>query len=521
MITAYDVASALTPSFLDVIHRGEGRPVAGLDIADSSEGATPEPGDLVLAVGFDDVDDLLRLLDQTPAMAGLVVRHAWSTSQPLRARCESTDLPLLALTAGATWSIVAGLLRTVIDAAASGGQAAAGPDQVYGGLFGMADTVGAILQAPVTIEDATSRVVAYSSGQDDVDAARMATIFGRQVPRRVREHYRSSGVFRRMAHSDEPFHVPAHDSDGRGRYVVPVHAGGEWLGSVWAVTDTEAPPHRARELTAATELIALHLLHLRAHGELSHQARLDRVRSALLGTATTSPLQREEGPWRVVVLDGPETDMQADARRELWLAIARRAGWRHPLIADLGDRVHGIVRATGTAPGSWGWLHELVRGDSGAHARLAAVAGSPAQDLAGLAESRRQAEELERIGVASGHEALTVEEAWPAVTVARAVEGLAPHSPVSPLHAFVARGDDPDGTVTATLEAVIDHWGEPRRAARRLGVHPNTIRYRLAQLAKVLPLDLEDPAQRLALRLEIAQTSIAKPESASGRPTAE
>ncbi|WP_374999850.1 PucR family transcriptional regulator [Aeromicrobium sp. CTD01-1L150] len=506
MITAYDVASALTPSFLDVVHRGEGRPVVGLDIADSREGTTPEPGDLVLAVGFDDVDDLLQLIDDTPGVAGVVVPHAWSTSRTLRARCQNADLALLALAEGTTWSIVVGLLRTVIDAGASGGQAAAGPDQVYGGLFAMADTVGAILDAPVTIEDATSRVVAYSSGQDDVDAARMATIFGRQVPRRVREHYRSSGVFRRMAHCDEPFHVPAHDSDGRGRYVVPVHAGGEWLGSVWAVIDTEVPPHRAHDLGAATELIALHLLRLRAHGELAHQARLDRVRSALLGTASTAPLPPDEGPWRVVVLDGPEPDLQADARRELWLAIARRAGWRQPLIADLDDRVHAIVRATGTAPGSWQWLHELVRSDGGAHATLTAVAGGPAQGLPGLAESRRQAEELDRIGAASGgHDALTVEDAWPAVTVARAVEGLAPHSPVSPLHGFVAHGHDPDGTVVATLEAVLDRWGEPGRAARQLGVHPNTVRYRLARLAKVLPLDLEDPAQRLALRLEIAR----------------
>ena len=47
--------------------------------------------------------------------------------------------------------------------------------------------------------------------------------------------------------------------------------------------------------------------------------------------------------------------------------------------------------------------------------------------------------------------------------------------------------------------------GEPRRAAQALGVHPNTVRYRTARLAEWCDVDLDDPAQRLAVRLEIAR----------------
>ena len=69
-----------------------------------------------------------------------------------------------------------------------------------------------------------------------------------------------------------------------------------------------------------------------------------------------------------------------------------------------------------------------------------------------------------------------------------------------------ALADSPEGaTMLATLEAVIDYWGEPRRAAQALGVHPNTVRYRTARLADWCDIDLDDPAQRLAVRLEIAR----------------
>ena len=88
-------------------------------------------------------------------------------------------------------------------------------------------------------------------------------------------------------------------------------------------------------------------------------------------------------------------------------------------------------------------------------------------------------------------------------TIARALTGLEQLPPVSPVTALA--GSPEGATMLATLEAVIDYWGEPRRAAQALGVHPNTVRYRTARLADWCDIDLDDPAQRLAVRLEIAR----------------
>ena len=181
--------------------------------------------------------------------------------------------------------------------------------------------------------DATSRVLAYSTGQDDVDEARTSTIVGRQVPREVRSHFRSLGVFRRLAASDEPFLVPGGAGGIKARYVVPVRAGGEWLGSVWAVVDRPVPDLHRAELSAAAQVIALYLLRLRSQSELQRQVHLDHVRTLLQGTVKSQPGWLEEGPWRVAVVLGP-SDLAPEARCELWQALARRYGWRQPVLAS-------------------------------------------------------------------------------------------------------------------------------------------------------------------------------------------
>src|SRR5690606_3693161 len=134
-------------------------------------------------------------------------------------------------------------------------------------LFGVADAVAAIIDAPVTIEDSQSRVLAYSRGQDSSDPVRHSTIVGRRVPAPVLAHFRGQGVFRRLTSSDEPLIVPA-AAGLRARFVFPVRAGDEWLGSVWAVVDEPVAPHLVAEVRRITAALAVHLLRVRAQADL-------------------------------------------------------------------------------------------------------------------------------------------------------------------------------------------------------------------------------------------------------------
>src|SRR5205085_11976720 len=121
------------------------------------------------------------------------------------------------LTRGASWTQLAALLRALL---AEGDVGEAGP-QTLGGipsgdLFALANAIGALLDAPITIEDRSSRVLAYSGRQDEADSSRVETILGRQVPGRFTRILEERGVFQAMYRSDQPVYVEPVPEEGAG-----------------------------------------------------------------------------------------------------------------------------------------------------------------------------------------------------------------------------------------------------------------------------------------------------------------
>ncbi|MCR1781332.1 helix-turn-helix domain-containing protein [Nocardioides carbamazepini] len=518
MMTAEQIGAALTPSFLTTVVVGEARQVSGLELVEAGTREAVLPGDLTVAVGVRDEADLLVVVDAVRACAGLVARRALAVSPAVAAACRERGLTLLALADDTALSAAVTVLRDVV---AQTGRDADGwsSGSVYTDLFALADVLAALLDAPVTIEDARSRVLAYSSGQHGIDDARTSTIIGRQVPREVRDHFRSLGVFRRIAHSDEPVFVPAGGAEVKPRLVIPVRAGGEWLGSVWAVVAAEPAADAVARARTAAEVLALHFLRLRTRGELHRRLESEQVRAVLRGEAATLP-GGSDGPWRAVALAGPRSDLEPEERVTVWTALAQRHGWRAPLLCDVDGVVCAVVRDRPAAgPGSWTWLRDLVEAEARADPTLAAAAGGAVDTTERLVVSAAQAVEVAGLRRTAGRPVpavSTVDEAWPALVLARAVRGAGAAAPVSPIAALVEQDREHDSELVATLCAVIDHWGEPQRAARALGVHPNTVRNRLARLTRAVPVDLEEPVTRLALRLEALHPDLIDPAGPAG-----
>lgn len=55
-----------------------------------------------------------------------------------------------------------------------------------------------------------------------------------------------------------------------------------------------------------------------------------------------------------------------------------------------------------------------------------------------------------------------------------------------------------------SLQAYLDAHGDVRAAATVLLVHPNTVRYRIRRAAEIMGVDLDDPADRLLVELQLA-----------------
>lgn len=532
MITVTDLAESLGAGLLRVVVAGAGTDVHDVVLAEPGDGdSAGRPGELVLGIGLADAQAAVALLDGAAdaGAAGVVVRAHLAGDPHVVDAARRSGTALAELQPHVSWAHLVWLLRGVIDRASAPGVAAPDAWGSHGDLFALADTAAQVVDAPVTIEDTRSRVLAYSTRQDATDPARMSTIVGRRVPPHVLAHYRAAGVFRRLARSDDPVLAPAGPDGTLPRLVVPVRAGGEWLGSIWAVVRGPVPADRVRRLTDIASVLALHLLRLRAESDIARRLTAGALRTALRGGAgevdglpAGSAPALPPGPWRVARLTGAGEEPDVRGRLEVWESVARRFGWHRPLLTDLDGLLFGVFTEAPPGrgetlgaddPGSLAWLRNVLDRTRSHDDGLRAAVGGLARSTAELPRSRAEAAEVGRL-LDAGRPApdlaragvVVLEDVWDAVVVerARVAVGAGTGLSGSPLAALRDHDRAHGTSYLATLTAWLDHYGDPQRAARDLRVHPNTLRYRLRRLGEVAPMDLSSPRVRLALRLQLA-----------------
>ncbi|MGH4031334.1 PucR family transcriptional regulator [Actinomycetota bacterium Odt1-20B] len=498
---------------------------------------------LVLGIGVEGPDETARLLDALgdTGAAALVVRAPAPADATVTAAAERSGVALLALTRGASWAQLAALLRSLL---ADGDVGEAGP-QTLGGtpsgdLFALANAVAALIDAPVTIEDRSSRVLAFSGRQDEADPSRVETVLGRQVPERFTRFLEDSGIFRSLYRSDQPVHVapPETDEFHVPRAAIAVRAGDEVLGSIWAAVRTPLTPQRGQALHDAANLVALHLLRLRAGADVERRLRADLVATALEGgpgaTEALSRLGLTDYAGVVLALavpDPPELigspDLHAQhtaERQRLADAFAMHLTAIHARAATalIGDVAYGILPVPHHQPDAQDRAARtgtdfLTRiGD-----RLTPLIGigPTAHDAGALARSREGADRALRVlRTNNGTRRLAritdvhVEALLLDLADLAAERG---DPPTGPLARLLAYDRDHDSQLVDTLRAWLNAFGDVPAAAETMYVHQNTFRYRLRRATEVAEADLTDPDVRFALMLQLR---LGPPTSGSTRP---
>ncbi|HEY0807224.1 MAG TPA: PucR family transcriptional regulator, partial [Pseudonocardiaceae bacterium] len=273
MLTVQGVVDRVGPTLLRaVLIAPTPRQVNDVVIAEPGRRGQLAAGDLVLgaAVGTGrDAVELIRHAGERGAAAVLLKPPA-SAQATVVAAGRSAGTSLVEVRSGTGWAQLVWLLRTVLDADAETDPKDIGPSGLTD-LFRLADAVAAVVDAPVTIEDANSRVLAYSARQDRTDPARVSTIMGRRVPDDVLARFRSRGVFRDLSRGGNPIYVAAQPDGTLPRLIVPIRMGGELLGSMWAVVADRVPDARAAAFADAGQVVALHLLRRRARVDAQRQ----------------------------------------------------------------------------------------------------------------------------------------------------------------------------------------------------------------------------------------------------------
>ncbi|WP_329416595.1 helix-turn-helix domain-containing protein [Streptomyces sp. NBC_00704] len=504
--------------------KGLGATVTGVNVLDLRE-LVVRPRELLLAVGVDPGSalavDVVRRAGESDA-AGVVFGPGGPepTAGALQSAAEEGGAALLFRTAWCTWAQLVGVLRAGLASAGVPPMAGLGGPRL-GDLNSLADAVAALVGGAVTIEDTESRVLAYSSTEENVDEQRRLTILGRRVPPWRVAAMREAGFFQALWAGDDVLHRPAHGQNPE-RLVGAVRAGGEALGSIWvaAVAGRPLAPNASEALRAAARAAAAHLLHHRTH---SSDARLveDAARALLEERGSVEVLaERASLPLRepcavLAVGTGAADQGDGDPSGVYGLLALHCAAYGHrAVVVPAGGRILVLVGALDRDLGRA--ESQVTRlGESLAH-QLAAALGGPlkvglgdvAPGLARAPESRRAAElALRALTEAAGSRTVArtgdVADAVGILHVVGALRGvdLPPQTSVARLRAFDA--EHGGSCLVETLRAYLDHFGDVSAASRALSVHANSLRYRLRRIAQVSGLDLADPDARLLAQLQL------------------
>jgi hypothetical protein len=491
------------------------------------DAADPPPdgtGALLLLVGADAESPQTVETVRDAADAGYVaavVKLRGGKGHELARAARDAGITLLAAPDDAAWRQVDALLSSALGASGAGGRAPGATTASGDELFTLANALAGAVGGPVVIEDLEQHVLAYSTlpGQP-IDEFRRRGILDRRVPvlaeqvRQYRDVLNAPGMLRMPPLGDEE--LP--------RAAVAIRAGDLPLGTIWVI-EGPSPIDAAgeRALLDGARLAALHMLRRRSGPEIELQAREQALRSALEGSAreadTRARLGLAEGVAVTLVGLAP---LAGNADTAALTARAGAAVARHWSAVLPEAAVAGTARAVYVlVPGSG---HASVR-------RLAAQTLTVVERVLGLrmraALSRADAD-LERIPLlrAEADDILRVTTRDPAapgvadladtharVLLAHVADELArlPRLRHPGVDAMVAHDRDHGTAYAVSVTAWLDAVGSFGEAARRLHVHPNTMKYRLRRARELFGLDLDHPDDRLSCWIQV-RLATAPPE---------
>ena len=481
---------------------------------DALERLAPSRDGLLLLVGSGPAHPLIA---ETIADAGrsghsaVAIKTRGTHPAAAAEAARAAGVVLLKIADDVPWVSVESLFVAAMSAHGADARGGFG-DRATSDLFALADTVAALTDAAVTIEDVERHVLAYSNvpGQR-IDASRQDTILGRYVPD-LPEHL---AEYRELARSPGPVCFAPYDGT-LARVVMPVRVGGRLIGSIWAIDASGVQGDRiGKELAAVAPQVALHLLRAANRSDLERHRRSELLSAQLTSSGTSQAhggrTTKHQLPVALVGF-GPVhgTDNVVDEYRLTnMIALNVESACRDAWCAQVDDTIFVLLpRVDRFADG---WVERLasstVRAITSALQVRIGCAYAPrivSHEVVPLARAdidtalRRQATQAEPRLVDVARDRYVVQ-------LQNLVEsGIAAAGQLIPQVAELLEYDRAHRSSYArTLLTHLDCFGDVRRAAELLSVHENSHRYRMRKLVEQFRIDLGDPELRLMMWLQL------------------
>lgn len=468
------------------------------------------PGAVLLMVGLlpDDAgaEDVVRSAGRN-GYAGVITKCRGRSLISLVNVASEAGIAVLQVADETAWTGVDAVVASVIGAAGLG----AGPSRADAAadLHAAANAVASVFGGSVAIEDLDRKVLAYSSipGQR-IDALREAGILQRLVPMGPNDRREYHQIFA----SPTAVRFPLQGEE-LPRSAVAVRAGGVPLGSIWAIESEEgATEQQLQTLEESARVVSVHLLRLRHADEIGQLARGDALVSLLDNNVPSETLMARiglaPGPARLLLLstaDPAERSqlhvVTAAAGRYLLAyspgaVVASLPGWTCLLVPE-----HGAKAAEKLAVG----IHAETSRAVGSEVRVAY--SSAAIFPQGLAAMFAEVMEVASVAAATRYPLPVVHVSDIAdQLLLKTVNDAIAERPLlanAQVDALMDYDVEHRSALAPTLLAWIEEQGDPRKAAQRLSIHSNTVRYRVRRALEVTGGEPVNADARLALWIHL------------------
>lgn len=386
-------------------------------------------------------------------------------------------------------------------------------------LFGLAQSLADRIHGMVSIENAQSHVLAYSASNDEADELRRLSILGRAGPPEHLEWIGQWGIFDALRASDQVVRVAERPELGlRPRLAVGIYRPAadarrppEFAGTIWVQQGTQPLADDAEEMLRGAAVLAARII-ARLAARPSTQLRwVQQLLGLIDGEPDLAAVASELGlsADSVAALVGWDTaDGEAAAPRQVRLsdvmALSASAFRPDAQVAARGSRIYVLLPKT-PARSVTSWVRGTVAGmRAELGMQLRAAIAAPVTGLAGIAAARA---ELDRVLDSAARHPISI----PQVTSLAEARTTVLLDEIVTLVGREERLVDPriadlrarEPVLADTLRVYLDSFGDVAAAAGSLHVHPNTVRYRVRRIEKLLSTSLADPEVRLLFSLSL------------------
>ncbi|CAM4420982.1 Purine catabolism regulatory protein [Mycobacterium basiliense] len=504
--------------------RGLDLPVASAALVDSDDvrlglAAAAGSADVFFLLGVTDDEALRWIGGQARAPVAIFVKEP---SDAVVTEAVRTGSALVAVEPQARWERLYQLVNRVLE---HYGDRSDPADDSGTDLFGLAQSLADRIHGMVSIEDAQSHVLAYSASSDEADELRRLSILGRAGPPEHLKWLDQWGIFDALRSSGQVVQVAERPEFGlRPRLAIGIHQPAAtarrspiFAGTIWVQQGSAPLAEDAEEILRGAAVLGARIMSRLAARPSTHARQVQQLLGladpdAGPAAADVNTIAHElglstDGNAALIGFDTIGTESPHPRLADV-LALSASAFRRDAQVASKASRVYVVLPQTAMTRALRSWVRGTVSAlRTELSVQLRAAIAAPLAGLNGLAAARfevdRVLDSAERHPVSIG-QVTSLAEARTTVLLDEIVTLVGRDVRLIDPRVRNLRATDP--VLAETLRVYLDSFGDVGVAAQALQVHPNTVRYRVRRVEKLLSTSLADPDVRLLFSLGLRAT---------------